>query len=181
MEIICHQRKKVIVCLNTLSQLCHLLVPSTNIKPHLPPTHPLQVRCVGLNTEDKSPFSHLLCLLVRKETDIFHAAIDVKKNKEGKGKENVGKEAASDKVTFQQRIKVKGRSKSRRTWTELKTVLSRVATRVATLSRMREKRVTGGEVRVHGCGSHSPFSSGRDGFFSLREMGSSWRQRNGVI
>ena len=32
-------------------------------------------------------------------------AIDVKKYKEGKGKENVGKEAASDKVTFQQRIK----------------------------------------------------------------------------
>ena len=105
MEIICHQRKKVIVCLNTLSQLCHLLVPSTNIKPHLPPAHRLQVRCVGLNTEDKSPFSHLLCLLVRKETDIFHVAIDVKKYKEGKGKGNVGKEAASDKVTFQQRIK----------------------------------------------------------------------------
>lgn len=30
---------------------------------------------------------------------------------------------------------------------------------------MREKRLTGGEVRVHSCGSHSPFSSGRDGFF----------------
>ena len=182
MEIICHQRKKLIVCVNTLSQLCHLLVPSTNIKPHLPPAHCLQVQCVSLNTEDKSPFSHLLCLLVRKETDIFHVAIDVKKYKEGKGKENVGKEAASDKVTFQQRIKVKGRSKLRRTWiqtltTELKTVLSQVAA----LSRMREKRVTGGEVRVHSCGSHSPFSSGRDGFFSLREMGSCWRQRNGVI
>lgn len=46
---------------------------------------------------------------------------------------------------------------------------------------MREKRVTGGEVRVHGGGSHNPFSSGRDGFFSVREMGSCWRQRNGVI
>ena len=95
--------KKVIVGLNTLSQLCHLLVPSTNSKPHLPPIRPFQVWSVGLNTEDKSPFSHLLCLLVRKETDIFHAATDVKKYKEGKRKENVGKEAASDKVTFQQR------------------------------------------------------------------------------
>lgn len=35
---------------------------------------------------------------------------------------------------------------------------------------MRERRVTGGEVRVHDFGSHSSFSSGRDGFFPLYEM-----------